>query len=74
MRDALTIDPDMQAVIAARIEALTEAHANNLIEGLDIGEDILSATIERARQPISNDEFVRREMELVKALYTQAAD
>jgi hypothetical protein len=71
MRDLLTIDPEMQAVIAARIEALTEAHANNLIEGLDVGEEILAATVERARQPISNNEFVRREMELVRARYTQ---
>jgi hypothetical protein len=72
MRHASTIDSDMQTVIAARIEALTEAHANNLIEGLDVGEDILAATLERAREPISDDEFVRREMELVRARYTQA--
>jgi hypothetical protein len=67
MRVDLTINPDTQTVIAARIEALTEAHANNLIECLDVGEDALAETLERARQPISNDEFVRQEMELVRA-------
>ena len=65
MRNGSLIDPDMQAVIEKRIEALTEAHANNLIEGLDMGDDVLAAKIERARQPISNDEFVRREVEIV---------
>jgi hypothetical protein len=55
------IDPAMQALIDARVEAIRQAHANNLIEGLDMGEDVFKAMLERAREPISNEEFTRRE-------------
>jgi hypothetical protein len=55
------IDHAMQALIDARVEAIRQAHANNLIEGLDMGEDVLKAMLERARAPISNEEFTRRE-------------
>jgi len=51
----------MQAVIAARVEAIRQAHANNLIENMDMGADVLAAMLERAREPISNEEFTRRE-------------
>ncbi|MCL1961575.1 MAG: hypothetical protein FWG56_07360 [Desulfovibrionaceae bacterium] len=57
----------MQETIAARVEAIREAHANNLIENMDAGKDVLDATLQRAREPISNEEFTRRE----KALWLQ---
>ncbi|MDR1274876.1 MAG: hypothetical protein LBL72_00565 [Candidatus Accumulibacter sp.] len=58
---ANTIDPVMQEMIDARIEAIAQAHANNLIEGLDMGEDVFKGMLERAREPISTEEFQRRE-------------
>jgi len=54
-------DTAMQALIAARVEAILQAHANNLIENMDMGADVLAAMLERAREPISNEEFTRRE-------------
>ena len=50
-----------QATIAARVEAIRQAHANNLIEGLDMGTDVFEAMLQRASEPISNEEFTRRE-------------
>jgi hypothetical protein len=58
-------DTAMQATIAARVEAIRQAHANNLIEGLDMGEGVLQAMLQRAREPISNEEFTRREEALL---------
>jgi len=60
-------DTAMQAIIAARVDAIRQAHANNLIENMDMGADVLAAMLERAREPISNEEFTRRE----KALWLQ---
>ena len=57
----------MQETIAARVEAIRQAHANNLIENMDMGADALEAMLQRAREPISNEEFTRRE----KALWLQ---
>jgi DNA-binding winged helix-turn-helix (wHTH) protein len=51
----------MQETIAARVEAIRQAHANNLIENMDMGADVLQAMLQRAREPISNEEFTRRE-------------
>jgi hypothetical protein len=51
----------MQETIAARVEAIREAHANNLIENMDMGAGVLEAMLQRAREPISNEEFTRRE-------------
>lgn len=62
--NATMIDSKMQAVIEARVEALRQAHANNLIEGLDAGADVVEAVLERAREPISTEEFTRRERAL----------
>lgn len=67
-------DKNIQAVIAARVEAILEAHANNLIEGLDMGEETLSAMLERAKEPISNEEFVRRSKELLQKRYGLTAN
>jgi|SRR6218665_2426491 len=57
----------MQEIVAARIEAIRQAHANNLIENMDMGADVLEAILQRACEPISNEEFTRRE----KALWLQ---
>jgi len=57
----------MQSLIQARVEAIKQAHANNLIENMDMGADVLAGMLERAREPISNEEFTRRE----KALWRQ---
>jgi hypothetical protein len=51
----------MQEIIAARVQAIRQAHANNLIENMDMGADVLEAMLQRAREPISNEEFTRRE-------------
>jgi len=50
----------MQKLIAERVWAIRQGHASNLIEGLDIGETEFEAMLERAREPISNEEFTRR--------------
>lgn len=59
-----TVADDMQEVIAARVAAILQAHANNLIEGLDMGAEVLEAMLQRAREPVSNEEFTRREKAL----------
>lgn len=58
-----------QAIIAARVEAIRQAYANNLIEGLDMGKAAFEAMLERARQPISNEEFTRREEAIWRKRY-----
>jgi hypothetical protein len=55
------IDPEMQKIIEARVEAIKQAHANNLIENMDMGAEVFEAMLQRAREPISNEEFTRRE-------------
>jgi len=61
MKNGHAADAAMQAIIDARVRAIKQAHANNLIEGLDMGEGALAGMLERAREPISNEEFTRRE-------------
>jgi hypothetical protein len=62
MKNRLNIvDPAMQAVIDARVEAIRQAHANKLIEGLDMGADVLETMLQRACEPVGNEEFTRRE-------------
>jgi len=56
----------MQAVIDARVESIRQAHANNLIENLDMGEEVFQAMLQRAREPVSNEEFTRREEALLR--------
>ena len=51
----------MQNCINTRLATLREAHANCLIESMDMGADTLAAMLERASAPISNEEFVQRE-------------
>ena len=54
-------EKSMQNCINTRLAALREAHANCLIESMDMGADTLAAMLERASAPISNEEFVQRE-------------
>ena len=54
-------EKNMQNCINTRLAALREAHANCLIESMDMGADTLAAMLERASAPISNEEFVQRE-------------
>ena len=68
-----TVEDDMQAVIAARVAAILQAHANNLIEGLDMGAEALEAMLQRAREPVSNEAFTRREKKIWLEKYAQAA-
>jgi DNA-binding winged helix-turn-helix (wHTH) protein len=57
----LPTDAAMQEIITARVKAIRQAYANNLIENMDAGADVLEAMLQRAREPISNEEFTRRE-------------
>jgi hypothetical protein len=59
-----------RALVANRIEDILEAHANNLIENLDMGEKALSLMLERAQEPIDNDEFVKRGKKLLLERYS----
>jgi hypothetical protein len=65
-----TVDAAMQAIINARVEAIEQAHANNLIEGLDAGTDWLSDLLARAREPVTDEEFTRREEVLWRQEYS----
>ena len=62
-------------VVQKRVQAITAQRACNLIEGLDAGEDDFQAMLERAREPIDNKTFVKREKvlfhEWVEALKAQ---
>ena len=69
MNCTTTSDKDMQAIIDARVRSIRNAHANNLLEGIDLGADFLEAVLQRARQPISDEEFVRRETALLDQKY-----
>lgn len=51
----------MQNCINTRLNTLREAHANCLIESMDMGAGTLAAMLERASAPISDEEFVQRE-------------
>ena len=51
----------MQSRINTRLDTLREAHANCLIESMDMGAGTLAAMLERASAPISDEECVRRE-------------
>ncbi|MDR1164469.1 MAG: hypothetical protein LBO66_01105 [Deltaproteobacteria bacterium] len=56
-----TTESATRELIDARVEAIRQARANNLIEGLNMGEDVFRGILERAREPISDEEFERRE-------------
>lgn len=60
---------DMQTIIASRIKSIRQSHANNLIEGMDMGADALEGMIQHAREPISDEEFVAREVAMIQQRY-----
>lgn len=60
---------DMQVTINKRIKSLLNAHANNLLEGVDIGDGMLRAILQRAKKPITDEEFVRQEVALWEQRY-----
>lgn len=60
--NAFEIGDEMQTLIENRVNTMYETHANNLIEGIDIGSEAFEALLSRAREPISDEEFERREL------------
>lgn len=67
-------DKDMQAIIDARVQSIRNAYANNLLEGIDVGADFLEAILQRAKQPISDKEFTKRELALWDKRWTKAVN
>lgn len=67
-------EEDMQTIIERRIKGLENANANNLLEGIDIGEEAFQAILQRAKQPISDEEFVRRETALWDQKYPDVVE
>lgn len=59
---------NMDEIIKKRIKALKEIHASNRIEGA-VDEEYYLAMLERAKEPISNEEFSEREVRRVYAEY-----
>ncbi|MCK3654585.1 hypothetical protein A4G19_02010 [Pasteurellaceae bacterium Macca] len=57
----------MKNIIEKRIQAMKTAHASNKIEGIDIGDEAFNAMLERAKAPISNQEFAFQEISRVYA-------
>ena len=64
MNCAAATDEDMQTIIDARVQSIRNAYANNLLEGIDVGADFLEAILQRAKQPISDEDFAKRELAL----------
>ena len=63
------ITPEMQEIINTRVKNILEVHANCLIEDIDVGSDTLNSILERAREPISNEEFEKRELAILFKKY-----
>ncbi len=59
----------MKNTIEKRIDKLKEARANNMLEGLHINADEFDKLLERAREPISDNEFVEKEVAAILAPY-----
>ncbi len=57
----------MENVIRERIKAMISAHASNKIERMDIGDEAFNEMIERAKAPISNEEFAFQEISRIYA-------
>lgn len=58
-------------VLNSRKQTILEAHASNLIENMDMGQERLNALLELAKQNISNQEFERLAMANILARYSQ---
>ena len=54
----------MDTKIAARLNALREANANSSIEGITMSDADFSCLLERACKPVSDEDFVEREVAL----------
>lgn len=59
---------NMDKIIEKRIKAIKEIHASNRIEGI-VDEEEHLAILERAKEPISNEEFVEKELVRFYAKY-----
>lgn len=59
---------NMDKIIEKRIKAIKEIHASNRIEGV-VDEAEHLAILERAKEPISNEEFVEKELIRIYARY-----
>lgn len=59
---------ELKGVIEARVQAILDAHANNLIEGVDMGADGLAMLLTLARKPVSNEEFSSLAKKAIHAL------
>jgi hypothetical protein len=62
---------DIQAFIDARAKGSYEAHANNLIKGLDMVTEHFERTLALAEQPISNEQYARIGIAEDLAMFTQ---
>ncbi len=60
-----------QHLLEQRCQTLLEAHASNLIEHMDMGNDFLNELLELAKQNISNQEFERLAMAKLLSPYQQ---
>lgn len=58
-------------LIEQRQQTILEAHASNLIENMDMGQERLNTLLELAKQNISNQEFERLAMANILARYSQ---
>nr|WP_323145176.1 hypothetical protein [Actinobacillus pleuropneumoniae]WPT09228.1 Hypothetical protein [Actinobacillus pleuropneumoniae] len=59
---------NMDKIIEKRIQAIKTAHASNRIE-CTVNEEEHLAMLERAKEPISNEEFAEREVKRIYAKY-----
>ena len=59
---------DIEIIIEKRIKAIKEMHASNRIECV-VDENAHLAMLERAKEPISNEEFAEREVKRVYERY-----
>lgn len=59
---------EIDKIIEKRIRAIKEIHASNRIEGI-VDEEEHLAILERAKEPISNKEFVEKELVRFYAKY-----
>lgn len=60
---------DIETIIKNRLAGLKTAHASNKIENVDMSEAEFNAMLERAKEPISDEEFAEREIKRVYAEY-----
>ena len=69
----VTEEVAMDTIVENRIKAILDAHANNMIEGIDMGKENLHAMLLRAREPISDEDFERKEITLWRKKYSKKA-